>query len=115
MAITGTIERDGTVTVTWNVQAERLAAPKGGHYLPCEVCGVVLEVTGTVVSVICPGCSDAPIRQYELDGREVEDVVEFMRQLDADGDRKAALGLKVGESMNLGGGAAPMFVLRRVS
>jgi hypothetical protein len=115
MAIYGTIEKDGTVTVTWNSQADKLEATQSGlHYLPCEICGVLQQVTWDIVVATCDRCVHILSQYYELDGQEVE-VVEFMRQLEAGGDRQKALALKVGESMNLGGGAAPLMVLRRVS
>jgi hypothetical protein len=115
MAITGKHDSNGDVTLTWNSQVDKLPARNGGHYLPCEVCGTVQVVSWNTVSATCFKCIDFHSRQYDLDGREVEDNVDFMRQLDMDGDRPKALDLKVGESMNLGGGAAPLMVLRRVS
>lgn len=115
MAITGTIGRDGTVTITWNLQAEKLPTVWGGRilqYLPCEICGDVKPVNFSWINFICGNCAYVREREFELDGRPVEDIVEFMQQLEYH-ERLKALALKAGEELNLGGGAAPLFVLRR--
>lgn len=113
MAITGTIARDGTVTLTWNLQGERLRAPgENLQYLPCEVCGVVQVVTCNTVSMTCNNCGDVHNWGFELNGKEVEDAVEFVQQLDPH-DRQAVLALEPGEGMFLRSGAAPLLKLVR--
>jgi hypothetical protein len=116
MAITSKIERDGTVTVTWNVQTDKLMAPQweGAHYLPCEICGVLQVVGGNIVSCICNNCADVRKRVFVLDGCDVVEIVEFVQQLDQH-DREAMLAMQPGEDINLGGGAVPLSMLRRVS
>jgi hypothetical protein len=115
MAITGKIERDGTVTVTWNIQAEKLVAPgwEGAHYLPCEVCGLLQVVGGRIVACTCAACADFRKREFRLDGTLVEDPAEFIQHLEPY-DRRVMVAMELGGEMNLGGGAAPLFVLRRV-
>lgn len=53
----GQIERDGTVTITYNNQAEQLIAPGEKQiYLPCESCGALQIVDYNVVAITCPEC-----------------------------------------------------------
>jgi len=115
MAITGRVERDGTVTITWNIQSTKLPAPywEGSHYLPCEICGVLQAVGSNIVSCVCNRCGDFHQRGFELNDKQVENVVEFIQDLDSH-DREVMLALQPGEEMNMGGGAAPLFLLRRM-
>ena len=60
MAITGKITRDGTITITWNIEAERLIVKPGEtQYLPCCTCGVVYEVPLSYISFLCNPCDEA--------------------------------------------------------
>lgn len=55
----GFADRDGTVTLVWNMQAARLLSPDGKlHCLPCEVCGGIQWVGLEVVSIVCDECAD---------------------------------------------------------
>lgn len=55
--ITGTTDRDGTITFTWNMQAYQLLSPDGTqHVLPCETCGQPEWVRLNVVSTLCNTC-----------------------------------------------------------
>lgn len=51
----GSSNRD-TFTITWDAQSERLDAPNGKQYLPCEDCGTVLIEERNVVSALCSDC-----------------------------------------------------------
>lgn len=56
--IVGTIQRDGTVTLQWNCQCDRLLSPDGSqHCLPCERCGDAQWVALGVVATLCDRCA----------------------------------------------------------
>jgi hypothetical protein len=55
--IHGTVARNGTVVLTWNVQETTLRAPSGGVYFPCDACGVVHDVPQDVVAFRCDACA----------------------------------------------------------
>jgi hypothetical protein len=56
--ITGTADRDGTITFTWNMQAYQLLSPDGTQQLlPCEHCGQPQWVRLNVVSILCDICA----------------------------------------------------------
>ena len=73
MAIKGIIDRAGRVTISWDSQAEILAAPDGKKYLPCESCGTVQAEELNVVSFLCDECVKlGPVTgQCEECGRDV--------------------------------------------
>jgi len=53
----GHIADDGTVTITFNSQYERLETPTPGtHWLPCSECGKLFAVRFNVVSITCENC-----------------------------------------------------------
>lgn len=57
----GTIASDGTMTITFNVQAEHLEAPPTRDarrkYQPCEECGALQIVPLDVVALSCSPCN----------------------------------------------------------
>jgi len=53
----GTIDRAGNCTITFNLQEERLSAPGGRQWLPCDSCGRVEAVEPKVVCFYCVQCS----------------------------------------------------------
>lgn len=65
------IERDGTVTMTFNIQGEKVQAPPDEtgarrHYLPCDGnCGDLLTVAWNVVSATCPGCLETEAAEWD--------------------------------------------------
>jgi len=60
----GTISPSGEVTITFNLQTERLEAPpvdwgdtkEPRQWLPCDKCGELQSVANNVVSVLCDSC-----------------------------------------------------------
>ncbi len=71
----GKIERDGTVTITWNLQEEKFQAPyltlEDGsgvkmQWLPCEVCGRVCWTRWNVVSLVCSECERRIEEEYVM-------------------------------------------------
>jgi len=53
----GQIDPDGTVTITFNMQYERLQAPGDDkHYLVCDFCGAIVIADKNVVSQFCELC-----------------------------------------------------------
>lgn len=76
--MTGSINIHGTATVTWDTQAEVLAAPPAADgekrkYLPCNGCGGLQVVSMNTVSTYCLPCYDkGPVTgQCEECGRDV--------------------------------------------
>jgi hypothetical protein len=61
----GTISGDGTVTITFNLQAEKLEAPGGRMYLPCDECGDIQICDFNVVSILCDDCDDGQPSEYD--------------------------------------------------
>lgn len=64
----GIAESDGTVTITFNSQCERLRAPdrilpdgsrEAQQWLPCSWCGHVLPRPLTTVAFVCRDCERA--------------------------------------------------------
>lgn len=68
----GTIDRSGNVTIRFNLQAERLWAGDGRQLLPCEWCGTVQLVAGSVVSFICSGCSHCHCGAFDVEIIQVD-------------------------------------------
>jgi hypothetical protein len=52
----GSHDNHGNVEIRFNSQGETLPAPNGGKYLPCEHCGIVVEVPINQVSAYCGEC-----------------------------------------------------------
>lgn len=72
----GLTGRDGTITLTWNMQMARLLSPGGKlHCLPCEVCGGLQLVALNVVSIVCDECADPADLGPEVAAGEDEVVV----------------------------------------
>lgn len=55
IGMTGTHERDGTVTLTYNSQ-HGYSDCEDGKLLPCNTCDAVYEVPGKVVAFNCDEC-----------------------------------------------------------
>ena len=56
--VKGKITPDGDVTITFNMQTDKLYIDNGQrHLLPCEDCGDVVPVSLLTVSVICERCA----------------------------------------------------------
>ncbi len=58
----GRISKGGKMTITLDLNSEKLEAPKTEtgnprHYLPCHRCGEVHTVPWHVVSFLCDGCT----------------------------------------------------------
>ena len=53
----GPTENDGTCTITFNTQAENLAAPDRKKWLPCEACHDLQAVELNVVATYCAACA----------------------------------------------------------
>jgi hypothetical protein len=53
----GETNSNGRVTITFDLNCERLAAPGGRQWLPCCQCGQVEAVEPNVVSFFCGNCS----------------------------------------------------------
>ena len=54
----GSFNKYGDVTLTWNIQGEKLYSPDGlSHCLPCETCGHPQWVSLLTVSVLCDRCA----------------------------------------------------------
>lgn len=53
----GKTNSNGKVTITFDLNCERLAAPGGRQWLPCCECGHVEAVEPNVVSFFCGNCS----------------------------------------------------------
>ena len=55
-----TFDKTGTITLTWNLQTDKLYSPDGTkHCLPCEICGKPEWVGLSTVSVMCQPCADS--------------------------------------------------------
>ncbi len=54
--IKGTYDNAGNVTISFNTQIDRLEAPGGKHYLPCDICGIIESVSPRVVAFVCNKC-----------------------------------------------------------
>ena len=57
----GTVDRTGTVTITFNLQSTQLPAPdvngEPQHWLPCAMgCGEVESVSHRAISFVCNVC-----------------------------------------------------------
>lgn len=54
------IDHWGNVTIEFNIQRERLAAPPVGgeerQYLPCEFCGELQSAATNAVAIVCHPC-----------------------------------------------------------
>lgn len=81
----GTINRDGTVTIIFNHQEEKLVAPGremgfGGdaqrQWLPCEACGAVNSVAWNVVTYTCDHCIPVVDPETEED-QDRKDLLTF--------------------------------------
>ncbi len=62
--MTGSHDKRGDVTITWNSQAEFLEAPASAsgerrQYLPCTRCGAIEAVALNVVATSCDACAAA--------------------------------------------------------
>lgn len=79
----GHIDRDGTVRIEFNAQAEILPAPNGRVYLPCENCNRVQVVLPNTVAITCMPC----VRRLVDEGRaDPAWLAECERHADAEFD-----------------------------
>jgi hypothetical protein len=64
----GKIERDGTVTITFNpFNGDKLIVASGLQALPCESCGRVEIIATNIVSITCQECAQRIEAGEDLD------------------------------------------------
>lgn len=58
MPIEGKYTSSGDITLTWNIQENKLYSPDGlSHCLPCDHCGQPQWVSLPSVAVVCDHCA----------------------------------------------------------
>jgi hypothetical protein len=56
--MTGKIDKNGAISLSWNLQESKLYSPDGlKHLLPCEHCGQPQWAGLTANSIVCDACA----------------------------------------------------------
>jgi len=61
LRISGKVNPDGTVSITWDPTVSRVMAPERDglrHWLPCSRCGRVISVTIETLAYVCEVCEE---------------------------------------------------------